>query len=952
MPPLDRPPLDRRAWREQPGGDPLVATPDRRAVLKLLAASFALGGLSGCDDPANPDAAYVPAVVAPPGIVSGIPNYYATASTTDGTALGIVVEHSMGRPIKIEGNPAHPSSLGATDALAQALILDFYDPARSIGIQHDAHPSERQSLLTALLTERARLAATHGKGFRLLTGPVCSPTLAAAIEQLFGQYPEAQWHVWEPFAPSNTRAGAALAYGRPVETVPHLDKADVILALDSDLLETAPGHVRYGRDFASRRNPVRAQMNRVYAVEATPTLIGAAADHRYAAGPAAMQAVVAGLAAAVLGGGAPSDAPPWLAPLLADLKAAQGRAFVHAGPDLPPEAHAAIHAVNEALGGRGKTYDLLPPPLYPAASLADLESDMDAGRVEQLVILDTNPAFTAPGFLERMQRVRFTLASAPALDETGVAARWFVPLAHPFEAWGDARAHDGTATITQPQSLPLHGGYGPLEVLALFAGPQPIDTLAAVQQTWRDHLPNEDAWQKALAAGLIEGTANAPLDLPLRPEARSTRPPIPAPRAVTVLFRPDPYLGDGRWANNPWLQELPRPHTKLVWDNPLLLSPELAASLGVANGDKLAAVAGDSRTELPAWIVPGQAPDVAIAVLGNGRRVVGEAGAGAGFDLFPLRAAASGADTQLFRAAGHVELATTDRHYRLEADTKDILRRRTLEQFQAGDRPTDPTNPKPEELLYRRRPDGEVQWGMSVDLNACIGCNACVVACQAENNVPVVGKDQVLKHREMHWLRIDRYDIGEHADERAGLAGGGAPNEVAPSFQPVLCMHCEQAPCEVVCPVEATQHDSEGLNLMVYNRCIGTRFCSNNCPYKVRRFNYANWVAEEMRPPIARNPDVTARTRGVMEKCTFCVQRIVESRIAHDRDGTPERVTTACQAACPTGVFSFGDLNDKTSDVVKRKQSPLDYPLLPEESTYPRVTYEARIRNRNRGEAV
>ncbi len=896
-------------------------------MLRLMAASFALGGLSGCD-PAAPDGQYVPAVVAPPGIVSGVPNFYASASLADGTALGIVVEHAMGRPIKIEGNPGHPSSLGATDAVTQALILDFYDPDRATGIQHMGRPSERQSLLTALLRERARLAETRGAGFRILTGPVCSPTLAASIGALLKQYPEARWHVWDPFAPDAARSGAQLAYGRDVAVLPRLDQADVVLALDSDLLEGAPGHVRYGREFASRRNPVRAPMSRVYAVEATPTLIGAAADHRYPAGPGLMQAVVTGLASGVLGG-APAGGPPWLETLVADLKAAPGRAFVHAGPDLPAEAHALVHAINEALGGRGKTYDLIEPPSVPGAPMADLVSDMAAGRVEQLLILDCNPVFTAPSFAAALSRVRFSVSSSPSLDETGTDATWFVPQAHSLESWSDARAHDGTATLLQPQSLPLYAGWSPLELLSLFAGSVAADPLTLVRATWRDRLGDDDAWRGALAAGLIADTAHRPLDVKLRPEAAGARSPAPQNPTVSVLFRPDPYLGDGRGANNAWLQELPRPHTKLTWDNPLLLSPELAGQLGVTNGDVVAAVAGAHRTELPVWILRGQAPDCAVAVLGNGRRVVGAVGALQGYDLFPLREAAAGSPPQFARTGRRMELASTDRHAGLKADTKDILRTRTLQQFQDGDHAQFPGNPDPKHLLYRRKPEGEVQWGMSVDLNACIGCNACVVACQAENNVPVVGKDNVLRSREMFWLRIDRYEVAENA----------------PAFQPVLCMHCEQAPCETVCPVEATQHDEEGLNLMVYNRCVGTRFCSNNCPYSVRRFNYAAYAHEEHRPPIARNPDVTVRTRGVMEKCSFCIQRIAEARIATDRDGVQEQATTACQAACPTQAFTFGNLNDPASDVVHRKQSPINYPLLPETSTFPRVTYEARIRN-------
>lgn len=940
MPPLSDAPGS--GWAEQPGGDPADAPPDRRELLKLLAASFALGGVAGCT-PAQPDQTYVPAVVAPPGVISGVPNFYATASVADGTALGIVVEHNMGRPIKVEGNPGHPSSLGSTDAVAQALILDFYNPDRAVGLQHQGRPSPRQSLLTALLTQRGRIAETKGRGFAVLTGPVSSATVAASIEGLSRLYPEMRWYVWDPFAPEAARMGAMLAYGRPVEVVPQLDKADVILALDSDLFDTTqPGHVRFAREFAKRRNPVRANMNRVYAVEASPTLIGAASDQRFAAAPETIRAVVAGLAAEFLGGAKPSSVPDWFGPVLADLKSKHGKAFIAAGPELPPQAHAVVHAVNEALGGRGQVYDLLPSPLFPAGPLAQLQSEMEAGRVEQLLVLDSNPAFTAPDFVAAMRRVPFIVTAGVTLNETGLASSWFVPLAHPFESWGDARGHDGTATVLQPQSLPLHGAWSTLEILAGFAGPSPVDTRALVQQTWREQLPSEEAWRAALASGVVPGTASGKLDVKLRPEAARQPVEVGAARPVQILFRPDPYLLDGRFANNPWLQELPRPHTKLVWDNPLLVSPELAAGLGVSNGDVVAAVAGEQRTEIPVWIVPGQAANVAVAVPGNGRRVIGVVGAGAGFDLFPLRTAvqAAGDVVELKKVGRSMALASTDRHYRLEADTTRILRRRTLEQFKDGDYGRTPDNPKPDELLYRRRPKAEVQWGMSIDLNACIGCNACVVACMAENNVPVVGKESVLKHREMHWIRIDRYDISK------GEISEGGP--VHPAFQPVLCMHCEQAPCEYVCPVEATQHDSEGLNLMIYNRCVGTRFCSNNCPYKVRRFNYANWVHLEMRPPIARNPDVTARTRGVMEKCTFCVQRIAQARIAHDRDGVKEQAITACAAACPTEAFAFGNLNDKESEVAERKRSPIDYPLLPETSTYPRVTYETRILNRNK----
>jgi Fe-S-cluster-containing dehydrogenase component len=923
-----------RAARMFPSLAGALAQPmERRHLLKLMAASIAMGGLAGCD-PASPEAHLVPAVIAPPGIVPGIPNFYSTASVVDGSALGIVVEHEMGRPIKVEGNRHHPSSRGATDVFAQALILDFYDPDRSIGLQNRSQPSDVQALLTALDARRQILAKTRGAGFRILTGTVASPSLGAAIDALLQRYPEARWHQWQPVSRDAARKGAMLAYGQPVDTVLHLDKADVILALDSDLLDAAPGHVRYARDFASRRNPTRGIMNRLYAAEPTPSLTGAAADHRFIVGPQAMHAATVALASGILGGEMPSDAPRWVGPVVADLKAARGRALVHVGPFQPAETHALVHAMNDALNAHGTTLDLVRPvehrPTDQGGEMQALQDDMRAGKVETLLILDSNPVFAAPGFADALQRVGFSLCTAPSLTETAAAATWYVPQAHIFETWGDALAHDGTASVLQPQALPLYGGRSALELLSLFTDPAPASPLAAVQRAWRDHLPDPASWQSALARGVIEGTQSPAVDVKPRADAARLAPPAPAAAPVTVLFRPDPHLSDGSTANNPWLQELPRPLTKLTWDNPLLISPAQASALGLANGDNAIVSIGAASLTLPVWIMPGQAADCAVALLGFGRRIVGEVGSGTGFDVYPLRAA-SGAAT-LRKGDGRQHLASTDHRNPLEGKSEHIVRRGTLASFA--------TNPEflhvgnPVDLLYRRKPAGKVAWGMSIDLNACIGCNACVVACQAENNVPVVGKENVLREREMHWLRIDRYYDGstENPDSH---------------FQPMLCQHCEQAPCEAVCPVGATVHDEEGLNVMVYNRCVGTRFCSNNCPYKVRRFNYSAYADHEHRPAIARNPDVSVRARGVMEKCTFCLQRVAAARIAHDRDGVKETVTTACQAACPTQAFTFGDINDPDSVVAKRKLSPLDYVVLPDQATYPRVTYEARIRNPN-----
>ena len=896
-----------------------MSPPDRRSVLKLMAASMALGGLPGCD-PAAPDGHLFPDVIAPPGVVPGRPDFYATATLSGGRALGVVVEHVMGRPIKVEGNELHPTSRGATDALAQAAILDFYDPDRAGAIRHDSVPASRPALLAALAEARDQLTPGHGDGLRIVTPPLASPSMVRVIHDILAIWPGARWHQHEPAGRAATRAGVRLAYGRDLDIVTDLSKADVVLALQSDLLDGAPGHVRHGRDFAARRNPAKGPMNRLYAAESTPSLTGAAADHRFVVAASGMHAVAAGLTAQGAG-------PGWLAPVLADLQAHRGRALIHAGPGLPPWMHAQVLAANEALGARGGPMRLIDPVAPAGEDMAALLDDLAAGRVTHLVVLDTNPVLTEPGFRALLARASFTLSCTPILDETAQACRWFVPQAHPFETWGDLRADDGTATVLQPQALPLHNGIRPLALLSLLAtgeAPAPMD---AVRTTWRDRLDSDAAWHDTLASGVIPGTEAASV----QPTLRDVAVPPPTPSPLTLVIRQDPYLGDGRHANNAWLQELPRPLTKTVWDNPLLVAPALAARLGLVDGDEVEV--GAAKIALPILAVPGQAEDCVVAHLGFGRTVGGRVGVNVGVDAAPLLAET--APPTLRPTGRRLRIASTDHVDKrlIPAErVREAVHLGTLAEFQAN--PAFLRDPPPEPGLYHVTPPAPVAWGMSIDLNACIGCNACVVACTAENNVPVVGRDAVLAGREMHWLRIDRY---WHGPDPA----------VDALFQPVLCMHCEQAPCEVVCPVGATTHDEEGLNVMTYNRCVGTRFCSNNCPYKVRRFNFAAYAVQESRPPIARNPDVRVRARGVMEKCTFCVQRIAAARIEHDRDGVPERAVTACQAACPTRAFSFGDLNDPGSEVRRRKGSPLDYALFPDQRTRPRVTYEARIRNPN-----
>lgn len=921
----------------------LTAPIDRRVALKLMAASLLMNGLVGCDSKLSVN--LIPAVRVPPNIVPGLENSYATAHLLSGYATGIVVSHFMGRPIKVAGNPHHPASLGAIDAFAQASLLDFYDPDRAAEIACRGNPAARVDFETALAAQRASLGADRGAGLRILTGTLTSPTLIAQIGALLEQYPQAQWTQWEPISRDAVLQGAQLAFGRPVDLIPRLGQADVLVAIDSDLVCSSPGRLYYARDFATRRNPNRTHsMSRIYAIESTPTLLGSVADHRFIAGPAQLAHILSAMAADIVHGvsdPAARSQPAWIIPMLEDMKNARGRVLVHVGASQPAEIHALAHAINDALGGRGVSFDLLEPVAHTAPdaqTLRSLIAEMQAGSVKNLLIIDSNPVYSSPatwGFEEALRRVPFSVALARHADETTQAATWFVPQAHDWESWSDARAFDGTASILQPQALPLYAGISAVEMLDLYRTAAARSAEQVVRGTWKQHFADrfDAAWHDSLASGVIQNTACAKSDVQLKPPAAHLESAAPSQddADLRVLFRSDPSLWDGRFANNPWLQELPRPLTKLVWDNPLLIAPALAKRLHLENGDLARLTVAQNSVTAPIWIMPGQAPGCITAWLGSGRRAAGSIGDGQGVDYYPLMGVTG--TVTLEKLPGRVRLASTVHHNLLLEAPQEVLRHGTLADYLAH--PGFAATTPPEPHIYRTVPPGTAAWAMSIDLNACIGCNACIVACQAENNISVVGKDQVLAEREMHWLRIDRYFAGE-------------PEAPESFLQPVMCMHCEQAPCENVCPVGATVHDSEGLNVMVYNRCVGTRFCSNNCPYKVRRFNFLPYAREQHRPPQSWNPDVTVRARGVMEKCSYCVQRIAEARIAADRESRPiGEVRTACQNACPTQAFTFGNSADSDSQVAERKRSPLNFSMLERQGTLPRTTYEALIRNPN-----
>jgi MoCo/4Fe-4S cofactor protein with predicted Tat translocation signal len=941
--------------REVPRFREVLGGLDRRRFLQLMAASMALGGLSACGPEENPRQ-LLPYVEQPPGIVPGRSRYYATATTLDGYATGVLVAHQMARPIKIEGNPDHPASLGAASAAMQATILTLYDPRRAQSVLGNGQIDTWESFVTALYERRDRLLARHGEGLRLLTGAVTSPSLIAQIAALQQQFPQMQWHHWEPLHRDNERAACEIAFGRSFDRVFEPGSADVIFAIESDLISATPGWLAYARQFAARRRPAETggKMSRVYAIESTPTLIGAKADHRLPMRPAQLLEAARYLAAAVGAGPqqwaqAQMENAAWLKAAAEDLMDHRGRVLVHAGREQPAEIHLLVDAVNGALGAFGTTVRLIEPvavsPASQLKSLQELTADMAAGKVDTLVMLDANPLYTAPvdlDFAAALERVPLSVSLALYADETAQASTWLIPAAHEYEAWGDARAFDGTITIQQPQVRRLYGGHSAQELLAVLQAETSPDDYALLRSYWQQEAQRqgrgnfEDFWRDSLRRGTIENSAATPVSATPRGGLAAGLPePVAAGGGIDIVFRPDPLVWDGRFADNPWLLEAPRPFTRLTWDNAALIAPATADRLGIKTEDVLTITANGHSVKAPFFVLPGQAPDCITLPLGFGRRA-GGLGAGVGFDAYRLRRLDAPwlvENVTLGTTGETLRLATTQGHDRVAG--RDLIHEGTLAEYQQN--PHFLAQERKEESLYPSYRYPRHAWAMAIDLNSCIGCQACVVACQAENNVPIVGKDQVLAGRVMHWLRIDRYY-------------SGAPDNPDTAFEPMPCMHCENAPCEVVCPVHATVHDHDGLNLMVYNRCVGTRFCSNNCPYKVRRFNFFAYAIQEERRAESWNPQVTVRERGVMEKCTYCIQRIRTTQIDADREDRriPDgEIVTACQQSCPTQAIIFGDRNDAESAVARRKASPLDYVLLEELNTRPRTSYSALIRNPN-----
>jgi Fe-S-cluster-containing dehydrogenase component len=914
-------------------------TLSRRRFLELLAAGTLAG--SGCAR--APREEIVPYVRAPEFALPGEPVYYATACLLAGFATGVLVECNEGRPGKVEGNPSHPASLGGSDVFAQAAPLQLWDPSRSRMTTRSALPASWADLTADIAAHLPRWEQSRGAGVALLTGNLTSDTVAAQIEQLRERLPLIGWYTHDALASEGARAGAQLAFGRPLDTLLQLDRARVIVSFDADFLYGAPSSVRYAHDFVQRRDPA-SPMSRLFALESSPGLVGAAADDRLALPPREIERSVFRMAHAFgVGPGAPpadSRVAAWESRVLRALREHAGECLLVAGESASAAVHALVHALNHRLGSAAGTFRHVEPVAHSdaAQSITELAARMAAGEIEALIAIGVNPAYDAPADLEfarRLSAVPWTMHLGLHADETARCCHWHAPLAHEFERWGDARAFDGTASIVQPLIQPLYGGHSPIELLGAFTGDDAVDPHSLVRRQWGFGKEGEASWQSVLREGVLPGSAAVAVN----PQLASFDPgPPPEPAtAPEILFRADASVRDGEFAGNAWLQELPRPFSKLTWANAACVSPDTAHALGLTNGAWLEIAAGGRSLRAPVWVLEEQADGCVTLPLGYGRTAAGPIGTGHGFDAYLVRE--SGAPWQRQAALrvlpGRAVLASTQLHDRM-AERKPV-RVGTLAEFAR-----DPAFARerrdervPDESLYPERRYEGYRWGMSIDLNACIGCNACVIACQSENNIPVVGEEQVRVGREMHWLRVDRYvEPG---------SGDAAPRT---HFQPVPCMHCEHAPCEEVCPVGATVHDSQGLNLQVYNRCVGTRFCSQNCPYKVRRFNFMKYTGDE--PAGIENPEVTVRSRGVMEKCTYCVQRITRARIETERqrrrieDG---EVVTACQAACPTRAIVFGDLNDAESAVAARRGSPRDYALLAELNTRPRTRYLAKVIN-------
>jgi molybdopterin-containing oxidoreductase family iron-sulfur binding subunit len=1034
---LGTPEFRQRMHDEFPAGAiDLMDGDDRRHFLKIMGASMALAGLSLAGCRRWPRETIAPFAHRPEDRTPGAPEFYATCMELGGVANALLVTSYDGRPTKVEGNPQHPVSRGATDLFAQARVLDLYDPDRSQHVLRQGERSDWNAFTSWAGPHLAGLRRQGGRGLAVLSEPSHSPSLLDMKARLLAACPQASWHEYEPLHEDAARAGSVLAFGAPHRVHHHLAAAKVIVALDADFLSDHRSGVRLNREFADGRR-LRSpddSMSRLYSFEGVLSLTGANADHRFAVRSSDISLVAADLARRLAKSGPSGQTPAgcdgeayekFISAVVDDLAAHRGESVLIAGARQPAEVHALVHQLNAELGNAGKTVTYSPQPEGPGRveSLTALAAAVNSGTVDTLVILGGNPAFDAPvdvQFEAALKKAANTIHLGFYADETGAACGWHVPAAHAFETWGDGRSEDGTICLAQPIIEPLFGGKSPIEMLALLAGDSATSGYEIVQRTFGDYTGSagagqfESLWRHTLHEGFLAGSGWATGAAAIRGDAlpavdaRAKDAASPA-GAMEVVFTPDHRILDGRFANNAWLQELPDPMTRLTWDNAAVISLAAADRLGVKTGDMVRIKSGERTVDAAVAVLPGVHDHCVGLALGSGRRFAGRICVGAGFDFNALRISTAmgfAREATVVKIDGTYVLAMTQDHHAIDTQSvggkgvqerlPTIFREASLGEYQQHpDFAAHRTHVVHRLSLWEENHafhdavngrEGRYAWAMSIDLNACTGCGACVVACQAENNIPVVGKDQVKRGREMHWIRVDRYF-------KFGRTGGGPdPSKLeSVALQPVTCMHCENAPCEQVCPVAATVHDEDGLNVMVYNRCVGTRYCSNNCPYKVRRFNFFD---NQVRTPVREggllhvqpeyyphpqsgtealqrlqfNPEVTVRSRGVMEKCTFCVQRLAAAKITAKNNWVKSRgldpdaalaervaipdgsVTTACAQACPAQAIVFGDLNDSASRVATIFQkNQRSYEMLEELNTKPRTRYLAKVRNTHEG---
>jgi len=966
----DTPEFRKFLEREFPEGASEIKNPlTRRTFLSLMGASIALAGLSACRRPVEK---IIPYVKAPEQIIPGIPEYYASTMPMGTSAYGVVVESHEGRPTKIEGNEKHPSSLGKSNTYMQASILNLYDPDRSQRVLHNDDEKDWSEFVAYWKKLYQEYKANQGEGLAILSDSFSSLTLSRLMEDFKTQFPKASLACYAPISQENIIEGMVLATGNEYLPVYHYDKAAVILSLDNDFLHTENENVTNAKSFAKGRRvkTTSDKMNRLYVVESSFSVTGAMADHRLPLSNSEIQGFVALLVKELVKQGLTVSGSDdleiegdftfdqkWVSVLAKDLIRNRKKGLVVAGYRQPAMVHALVYAINSALGNVGQsvtyrdTKDLNESKLE---SFGDLVKQMNEGKVSTLVILDGNPVYTAPAdlnFSEALEKVTNSIHLSQMRDETSQKVTWYIPQSHYLESWGDCRSANGTLSLIQPLIAPLYESHDKVAVLSLLTGGIEQKSYDVVRAAWEKYIPSNDFdqnWRQILHDGVLANSNMSAVIPSINGRTFSdylrlnpVRVHSPNQDNFEISFITSPAVYDGRFANNGWLQELPDTVTKLAWDNAALMSHKTANHLGVKNEDVVVLNLQGREMVLQVWILPGQAHFTVSVAIGYGRTGAGRVGNGVGSNAYRLKTQRShnfDLGLTVRKTRDTYPLASTQDHGSMEG--RPLVREATLEEYS--------NDPEFAEEMVKHFPlvslwdehgyEEGYQWGMSIDLNACTGCNACTIACQSENNISVIGKEQVKEGREMHWIRMDRYFAGDLEN----------PEVV---HQPVGCQHCEMAPCEQVCPVAATVHDDEGLNVMVYNRCIGTRYCSNNCPFKVRRFNFFNYTKDLPEiVQLAQNPDVTVRSRGVMEKCTYCLQRISsakitakgENRVVKDGD-----FQTACQQACPSDVITFGNINDPKSQVVAAKQNDRSYNMLAELNIKPRTSYLAKLRNPN-----